>query len=369
MKRCLFIFLFGLLLSVTAQAAGAPSVSAQSALLMEAESGKVLFEKDADEAMLVASTTKILTALLTLEACDPETVVEVRPEWTNIEGSSMYLKAGQSLTVRELLYGLLLASGNDAAVALACVTAGSVEAFADRMNRRAEELGCENSHFVNPNGLDDPEHYSCARDLARITRAALEQELFCEIVGMRTAAVGEMSYRNHNRLLGMYDGVFGVKTGYTKAAGRSLVSCCRREDMTLICVTLNAPDDWNDHMSLYDWGFANWGVSDLTERMEASVPVEGGSCAAVAVAPEGPARLLMGSGETVTIGFELPRFVYAGVREGALAGWAVAYADGEERGRWPLYYSESVSCVTEELSMGEKFSRFMKLAGRNIYSF
>ena len=187
---------------VSARADGnVPGTSAEAVVLIEAKSGKVLYEKNADEHMLIASTTKIMTALIVLENCEAGENVEILPEYTAVEGSSMYLKAGETLTVRDLLYGLLLASGNDAAVALACHTAGSISKFAALMNKKAAELGLKNTSFKNPNGLDEDGHYSSAGDLAVIMSAAMENEEFAEIAGTKTAVVGERIFTNHNKLL------------------------------------------------------------------------------------------------------------------------------------------------------------------------
>ena len=369
MKKGILWVLTVFCLSVSALASEAPAVSAQSAILMEAESGQVLYEKKADSPRLIASTTKILTALVVLEHCDLREEVVIRPEWTNIEGSSMYLAAGKSYRVEELLYGLMLASGNDAAVALACHAAGSTEAFADWMNEKAQSLGCRNSHFVNPNGLDDAQHYASARDLALITRAALENDAFREIVSSQTATVGDLTYRNHNKLLGLYDGVFGVKTGYTMAAGRSLVSCCERDGMTLICVTLSAPDDWEDHMSLYDWGYENWQRCRLAGNEYVSVPVIGGDSPAAQVLPAGELSVLCRSGDEVSYRYELPRFAFAGFRAGETAGRVVACVHGGGAVRCALVYGEGSGCVEQSLSRWEQICRFLRLAGRNVYSF
>lgn len=369
MKKVIVFLALSLLLVTPVQAQDAPVISAAASVVMEAESGRVLYEKDADRPRLIASTTKILTALVVLERCEPEEEVIIQPEWTNIEGSSMYLAAGGTYTVKDLLYGLLLASGNDAAVALACHGAGSVEAFADWMNEKAKALGCKNSHFVNPNGLDDPEHYSSARDLALITREALKNEDFRAIVSSTKATVGDQTYRNHNRLLSMYEGVFGVKTGYTMAAGRSLVSCCERDGLTLICVTLSAPDDWDDHMSLYDWAYERWRMEDLSEDVSASVPVIGGAVGCVELSLEEELRVFCREGDALTIEYELPRFVFAGFDRGDYAGRAVAYVNGEAAASCPLIYETSTSPTEQPLSRWERFSRFVKLAGRNIYSF
>lgn len=327
----------------------APALSAQAVILIEAESGDVLYERNADDQMLIASTTKILTALVALERCDPEQSVVIQPEWTGIEGSSMYLTPGQELTVRELLYGLMLASGNDAAVALACVAAGSVEEFAALMNEKAQALGCENAHFENPNGLDDEGHHASARDLAIITQEAIQNEAFCEIVSCESKTIGDLTFTNHNRLLRECEGVFGVKTGYTMAAGRTLVTCCERDGLTLICVTLSAPDDWSDHKALYDWAYGQWTrFTAAGTEMEWTVPVIGGAEPEVTVVPAEELSLFCRAGETVTLTVELPSFVYASVSEGETAGRAVAWLNGEERASVPLVFRDSVEKNSEE---------------------
>ena len=230
--------------------------SAKSYILMDADTGKVLLSKGIHDRSLIASTTKIMTGLLVLEHCDLERIISVPKEAVGVEGSSMYLKLGEELTIRELLYGLMLHSGNDAAVALAIATAGSVESFVCLMNEKAKSLGLCNTHFDNPNGLDSTQHYSTAYDLALLTKAALENGNFRDVVGSKTVTIGNRSFRNHNRLLWMGEGILGVKTGYTKAAGRILVSACRRNGRTLIAVTINDGNDWQDHLALYDHGFS-----------------------------------------------------------------------------------------------------------------
>ncbi len=355
---------------VPAAAADGPEVSAKAAVVMEADSGRVLWEKQPDERMLIASTTKIMTALIAMERCGLDDQVTVDPAWTGIEGSSMYLAPGQQLTVRDLLYGLMLASGNDAAVALACVTAGSVEAFASLMNERAAALGCENTHFMNPNGLDDPEHYASARDLALITREAISNAAFCDIASARSATVGENTYRNHNRLLSECPGVYGVKTGYTMAAGRSLVSCCERDGLRLICVTLSDPDDWDDHKALYDWAYGQYtNTSVLPDSAAWPVPVIGGETETVLVAPAGELPVLRRTDEEVTMRYCLPPFVYAGVEAGCAAGEAVAYVNGEEAGRVPLVYTQSVAQTwPSEPAFLERVRDFLEWAEGNIYT-
>jgi len=371
MKRILAAILIAALLIFPGQvrADGEPNVSADAFVLMEAGTGEILLQKNANAQMLIASTTKIMTALVVLEHESLDEKVTIRPEWTNIEGSSMYLAAGQNYTVRELLYGMMLASGNDAAMALACHTAGSVEDFAALMNAEAVSLGCTNSHFENPNGLDGAEHYSSARDLAAITRKAIQNRDFCAIVSCKSITIGKNTFSNHNRLLRECDGVFGVKTGYTEAAGRSLVTCCRREGMTLICVTLSDPDDWDDHAALYDWAYRTYTTADtLSEAAVCDLPVIGGKASSVPVEPEGSLCLLRRKDAKITVEYNLPKFVYAGVRGGQTAGTAAVYVNGVRTGETRLIYTCSVEFNADErLNFKERVLRFLELAGRNIY--
>ncbi len=232
-------------------------VSAKSALVMEKDSGRVLYQKNADTKLPIASTTKIMTAIVALENSSTDTQIKISAQAAGVEGSSMYLEAGECLTILELLYGLMLSSGNDAAVAIAEHFGGN-DNFVKLMNQKAEALGANNTHFANPNGLPNDNHYSTAKDMAIITAYALNIPTFREIVKTKNYSIsGEgkahpRTLTNHNKLLKMCDGCIGVKTGFTKSAGRCLVSATCRDNMTLICVTLNAPDDWNDHMSLYN---------------------------------------------------------------------------------------------------------------------
>lgn len=238
--------------TVTAQAV---TTSAKAAVLLDVSSGEWLYEQNADEPMLVASTTKILTALTALRHYDTGEAVTVTAEAAGTEGSSMYLRAGEKLTVEELLCGLLLASGNDAAETLArhC---GQRERFVGWMNALAAELGMTGSHFENPSGLDGEDHRATARDMARLMAAAMDEPEFVRIVSTRTMTVGARTLTNHNKLLSQVAGCIGGKTGYTRAAGRTLVSCAERGGVRLVAVTLCDGDDWADHAALYDYGFA-----------------------------------------------------------------------------------------------------------------
>ncbi|MGM9662534.1 MAG: D-alanyl-D-alanine carboxypeptidase family protein [Oscillospiraceae bacterium] len=244
-----------LLLGTCTVPASAVSTSATAAVLLEAESGRVLYASAAEERMRIASTTKIMTALAALRHYDLGETVQVKREQTLIEGSSMYLREGEELTVETLLYGLLLASGNDAAEALA-QHCGSRERFVGWMNDLAAEIGMTNSSFANPSGLDEEGHYSTAYDMALLAAYALQDPTFARIVSTRSITVGDRTLTNHNKLLYQVEGCIGLKTGYTKAAGRTLVSCAERGGVRLIAVTLQDGNDWADHAALYEYGFA-----------------------------------------------------------------------------------------------------------------
>ena len=234
-------------------AAEAVEVSAAAAVLMDADSGRLLYEKNGEKRMLIASTTKLMTALVALEQGGLQQEITVTGGHM-AEGSSMYLRPGEKLTLETLLYGLLLCSGNDAALAVTeCM--GGVAPFVARMNEKAAELGMENTHFANPNGLDDEEHYSTAEDMAKLAAAAMDDPVLRRVASTRTARIGGRTLTNHNKLLSRVEGCVGLKTGYTKAAGRTLVSCAERDGVRLVAVTLQAGDDWNDHASLYEQGF------------------------------------------------------------------------------------------------------------------
>lgn len=255
------VLLFAALLVGGAEQSDALSISAASAVLMDAESGVVLYEHNAHTPMLIASTTKIMTALTALRHYDLGEVVTVSREAALTEGSSMYLKEGEQLTVEELLYGLLLASGNDASEALArhC---GDRERFVGWMNEIAGEIGMNDSFFENPSGLDGVNHKASAYDMAKLAACAMEDPTFARIVSTRSMTVGERTLSNHNKLLWQLDGCVGLKTGYTKAAGRTLVSAVERDGRMLIAVTLCDGNDWADHKALHEYGFSTLRAED-----------------------------------------------------------------------------------------------------------
>jgi D-alanyl-D-alanine carboxypeptidase/D-alanyl-D-alanine carboxypeptidase (penicillin-binding protein 5/6) len=304
------------------------SVSASAAILIEADTGTVLFSKNEKQHRSIASTTKIMTTLLTLEAGDLDGQFTVDSTAILAEGTSMGLKEGDIVTRRALCYGMLLPSGNDAANAAAINISGSYSAFAEKMNRKAIALGMENSNFVTPSGLDADGQYSCAYDLALLTAYALKNEDFREICCKKSAKVkfGNPPYErwlnNSNKLLKNYPDCIGVKTGFTDNAGRTLVSAASRNGITLIAVTLNAPDDWDDHTRMLDYGFSKvkkHSVSYDTENL--TLVVTGSEKESVRlVAKQANLPLTKSQLNKVTTVVHLPKFIYADVKKGEAVG-------------------------------------------------
>ena len=335
----------------------AQAVSAEKAILLDAISGRVLYEKNADAQSLIASTTKIMTALVVCEQCNVLDRMRIPKEAVGIEGSSMYLKEGEVLTLQELLYGLMLSSGNDAAVALAIYCGGTVEGFAELMNDKARILGMKNTHFENPNGLDSPGHYSTARDLAVLAAYAMENPIFAKTVSTKSIRVGERYLTNHNKLLWRVEGADGVKTGFTKAAGRILVSSATRDSRRLIAVTLNAPGDWQDHTVLLNDGFARYAVRNIVRKgqLVGTVEVEGGENCRVQLLAAADFDFSLSQEENPQLMVPGTGFVYAPVTEGAEAGFAYVLIDGNAVGKVPLIYGQTIEqTVTEEKSFWQK---------------
>lgn len=259
--------IFLMLLSITDHTARASlSVSADNAIVIEQESGRVLFEKRAHEKKRIASITKIMTAILAIESDKLLEMATASEKAIRAEGSSIYLMRGEKLTLEDLVYGLMLRSGNDAAVAIAEHVGGSLEGFVFLMNQKAAEIGMMNTNFANPHGLDDSnEHYSTAYDMALLTKYAMKNNTYREIAGTKTyrsttsSEKVTRSWTNKNRLLtGLYEYSTGGKTGFTKLAKRTLVSTATKGDLDLIAVTLNAPSDWNDHIAMFELGFDHY---------------------------------------------------------------------------------------------------------------
>ncbi|MEH7416030.1 D-alanyl-D-alanine carboxypeptidase family protein [Neobacillus drentensis] len=262
-----------LIVNIPQKVDASSGVSAASAVLMEQKSGRVLFEKDAHTKRRIASITKIMTAILAIESGKMNKYVKVSEQATRTEGSSVYLKPGEKIKLQDLVYGLMLRSGNDTAVAIAEYVGGSVDGFAYLMNQKAREIGMYDTHFANPHGLDDHEdHYSTAYDMAILMRYAMQNKTFQKISGTKVYRAPNPTedwdrvWKNKNRLLIKYKYTTGGKTGYTKLAKRTLVTTAAKGDMDLIAVTLNAPDDWNDHISMYETGFKTYDMAEIVTK-------------------------------------------------------------------------------------------------------
>lgn len=346
-----------LLAAVLLYPAPGRAISAEKAILMDGQTGRVLYDKRADDRSLVASTTKIMTALLICEQCNVLQQVRIPKAAVGIEGSSMYLKEGEVLTVQELLYGLMLSSGNDAAVALALHCSGSVEAFALEMNEKAKQLGLSGTHFANPHGLDVNDHFSTARDLAILAAYAMQNPLFAQTVGTRSITVGSRYLTNHNKLLWQVDGAEGVKTGFTKAAGRILVSSARRNGRRLICVTINDGNDWVDHKQLYDRGFSDYSVKELvkTGQVMGTLYVFGGQTETVNVIATEEFSCALAEEEQVRFALSTKEIVYAPVEQGADAGFAYVCIDGKPVGKVPVVFETTIEqTVLEKKNFWER---------------
>ncbi len=334
MKRMLLGLFFGLILLYNGSAA---AEGARSALLMEAETGRVLYAQNAHEALPMASTTKIMTALVALENGRLEDTVTAGRNAFGVPGTSIYLSEGEQLTLEEMLYGLMLASGNDAAVAIAEHIGGSVEQFCQMMTRRAEELGCENTVFSTPHGLPGGNHHTTAWDLALITREALKNADFRQIVSTQRASIPWAGHEynrvlnNKNKLLSSYPGTLGVKTGYTKAAGRCLVFAAEREGLRLIGVVLNCPNWFEEAAAMLDQGFENWQMVTLLDAGETvrQVPVENGEKAEIAVRTAAAVAAPVRVNSWPDLKIDLPDSLPPGVEAGQVVG-AVSLVDGGE---------------------------------------
>ncbi len=351
-----------------------PDVSASCAALMVAETGELIYGKNEHDRRPMASTTKIMTSLLAIEALTPQREIKVSVDMLNVEGTSMGLLPGDTVTLEGLVYGMLLQSGNDAANVTAATLGGSVENFVSVMNKRAAEIGMRDTHFETPSGLDSKEHYSTAYDMALLGCTAIKNPRFAAVCSQKSAAVcyGNPPYRrtltNHNRLLRIYDDAIGIKTGFTKKSGRCLVSAARRDGVTLVAVTLNAPDDWSDHSRLLEYGFS------LVERREAdtdlsalSLKIAGGESESVPLKLSRPLQYISLKNKTVRTErkISLKRFEYAPIEENTVVGSAELIVDGKVADRAEILTAGSVQArkSAPELPKKEK-SRIKRLIKR-----
>lgn len=326
------------------------STSAEAFELFCVENGEVMLSQNPDRQLPMASTTKIMTALLTLEEAEKDNRIVTFTEDMTAEGSSMYLKIGEKVRLYDVAVGMMMQSGNDAANAAAIATAGSIEAFAEKMNEKAHTIGMEHTHFVTPSGLDDSEHYSTAHDMAMLMAYAMQNEMFAEMTAQTSMTVDfiepsdkSVTYANHNRLLKMYEDCIGGKTGYTERSGRCLVTAARRGGMTLVAVTLNDRDDWDDHIALYDFGFENY-TSVQPEVSDYEIAVVGGTADTVKLSAERPVPVILPREEAGNLEERLilPAFVYAPLQKGERVGEIRYILDGKTLLTVPLLADEAV---------------------------
>ncbi|MDR0974788.1 MAG: D-alanyl-D-alanine carboxypeptidase [Ruminococcus sp.] len=332
-----------------------PSVSAKAAVLIDAKTGQIVFGKNENERLPMASTTKIMTTLLMLESGDLDTEFLMGPEIL-VEGSSMGLLEGDLVSKLDLCYGMMLPSGNDAANAAAYILGGGTAGFSELMNKKAAALGMKNSHFVTPSGLHAANHYSTASDMALLTREALSNPVFAEIAATESIKLefGNPPYprwlSNSNKLLSLYDGCIGVKTGFTDEAGRCLISAAERNGVKLICCTLDDPNDWADHTNLLNYGF------EVVKPVEAefnapedfSVPVAGGDADSVKLSLKRKPIFMSVKGEIPETEYSivLPQFIYAPVTAGQIVGKAEFISDGKIVDSIPVIAAEDVKLIT-----------------------
>lgn len=319
-KRWLFCIFIAVMLCTGRNAA---AYSASAYAVLSADTGVLLDASQGNQRLPMASTTKIMTGLLAAEDADIDRIITVPASCAGIEGSSMYLQAGEKLPLRDVLYGLMLCSGNDAAECVAAVCGGR-EAFIVRMNERAVELGLKDTHFDNPSGLDGETHYTTAYELAKLAAAALQNETFAEVVASKSYTSGTRTMVNHNKMLRLYDGAIGVKTGFTKTAGRCLVSAAQRDGRTVVAVTLNDGNDWNDHAQMLDAAFADMHTEKWAQAGDAAVkiPIQTGTKQTVnAVYADDLTDTLL-AGEQTELQVSCVPFLYAPVEQGTSCGYA-----------------------------------------------
>jgi len=342
------IFLIILLIGISGISAEAISDSALASALINAQSGEIIYQKNSDKRLPMASTTKIMTALLLCEYGNLERSIKVTREMVTVEGSSMGLLPDDIVTLNDLLYGMMLASGNDAANTTAFVVGGTIDKFVNKMNEKAIELGLKNTHFVTPSGLDADEHYTTAYELALLAAYALKNSNFKAAASAKSAVLnyGNPPYRrtltNHNKLLKTYDGLIGVKTGFTKKSGRCLVTAAERDGKRIVAVTLNDSNDWQDHKNLLDYGFSALKTVTITPKINnLTISVVGGNRKQInAKIPKYSINTL--SNKNITTEIKAEKILYAPIKKGQRVGEYNIFADGKLINTFDLYSEQSV---------------------------
>lgn len=383
-KKCFLGILFSLLLLCScvlcAGAVDLPAdISARACVLMVADTHEVLFSRNEHDPLPMASTTKIMTALIALESGIPQKEITVTEEMVRVEGTSIGLLPGDTVTVQTLVAGMLLESGNDAANVTAYAVSGGIAPFLEKMNAKAHKLGMQNTCFETVSGLDSENHRSTAYDMALLGCAAIQNPAFCAICSQTHMRVSygnppyARTFSNHNKLLGSYDGVFGIKTGFTKKSGRCLVSAATRDGVTLVAVTLNAPNDWADHKKLFDYGFATVQKRQAfsTEQCP-QIAVVGGESAFVTATVIGDCSVALGNtAAQVTTRVYVQPFLYAPVEAGDCVGRVDLFVNCERVSTCTLVAAENVAAVTRDCNewtddekqktLSEKIKAFLNL--------
>lgn len=348
------------------------NISAKSAILMCADSNSVIWAKDEHHKLPIASTTKIMTSILTIEkieACG-NSEVEITDEMVRVEGTSMGLMPKDVVTLESLVKGMLLCSGNDAANAASIAVSGKKEKFIDLMNDKAKQIGMLDTKFVTPSGLDQDDHHSTAYDMALLGSYAMENEKFLSIASKKSMKVEyvvpskTVNYKNHNKLLRLYEGCIGIKTGFTKAAGRCLVSCAQRDGIRLVAVTLNAPNDWDDHIKLYDYGFENTINKTFDDQnINLSIKVDDSDTDTIELNSSTwfSKTFKKGDENKVIREVELPEFCVAPIKKGQIIGKVVYHIDGKIIGYNDLIASKDIDAKPKPMySFWSKVSGFFK---------
>lgn len=348
-------------------ASSALEVSAKSAVVIESTSKSIVYEKNAEARLPMASTTKIMTGLIAVESGRLNDTVTVDERMIGAEGSSIYLKVGEKLLLKDLVYALMLASANDAAEAIAVFLCGSIEAFAEKMNERAREISLSDTSFANPHGLDSPDHYTTAKDLAILTVYALENEIFKEIVSTYRYQISKNEISparylvNHNKMLCSYDGAIGVKTGFTKKSGRCLVSAAEKDGVMIVCVTLSAPDDWNDHKRMLDMGFGCFESVKIADAgsLRFELPVAIGVENSIFVSNKDELTLVLNKNSNkISCNVECFKghYIFSNINKGDHIADAVFTSEGREIARIPLYAESSITHTEQKKGFLDLFN-------------
>ena len=366
MKKCCAVLLCSLIVALGFRGnVDALSVNAKGAILINSETGEILFSHNKDTKLPMASTTKIMTGLLLCEFNQMDKEITVTDEMVRVEGSSMGLLAGDKVTLHDLLYGLLLASGNDAANVTAYAVSGSASEFVGLMNAKAKELGLENTNFVTPSGLDANEHYTTPEDLAKLAMYAMKNDDFATAVSCKSATLnyGNPPYRrtltNHNKLLNMYEYCVGVKTGYTKKSGRCLVSAAEKDGVKLIAVTLNCPNDWQDHKEMFGYGFSLCKQITLAENLDYNIHVIGGKTQKINVKIK-PFQVSSTNADGFLYQVNLPEFIYAPVKSGDIVGTVDFTKNGNVIHTENIYATQNVEVLERKENFTKEISQIYK---------